>query len=322
MLPRPDVILTDLFLNAERRLVVHLSNNGDAPFLVERGSLKIFVDNSLKGSYTLGELTERRSLSPGERAAFDTPMTIRGRHGVEARLDISPDADEGGRGSKFLRKVLEGVPIGPDIMVKDVILTEDFELSIVLSNAGETELRRGTTLKVRVIMNDRKVSEFDHLIDEPLRPNSGSRYVIEPPYRISVGGNARVRVTIWPKQAGDDIRPGNNTLERDFMIFSFRIDPQTSQEFPFSPSSFWDKSSPRSHNIKTEVRWDGGGAPLRLSLKREGNLRKLTQVSGKSPLEMEVSAEEEKGSTGRAWRFLVTNLMEKPVEGHLIVQSP
>ncbi len=322
MLPRPDVVLTDLFLNAKRRLVVHLSNNGDAPFLLKRGSLKIFVDKALEGSYTVGELCKRRSLSPKEGASFETPTTIKGRHEVDAHLDISPDADDGGRGSKSLTKILEGVPIGPDIMVKDLVLTEDLELSIILSNVGETELRRGTTLKVRVIMNDRKVSEFDHLIDEPLRPNSGSRYIIEPPYRISVGGNARVRVTVWPKHAEDDIRPGNNALERDFMIFSFRIDPQTSQEFAFFPSSLWDKDSSRSRNIKTELRWDGGGAPLRLSLKREGNLNKPAQVSGKSPLEMEVAAEEEKGSMGRAWRFLVTNLMEKTAEGHLIVQSP
>ena len=319
---RPDVVLTDLSLNAKRRLVVHLSNNGDAPFLLEQGSLKIFVDNVLKGSYGLGGLSERRSLPPKEEAAFDTSIRIMGRHEVYVHLEISPEADEGDRESKSVRKILESVPIGPDIIVKDLVLTEDLELSIVLSNAGETELRRGTTLRIRVMLNDRRVSEFDHLITEPLRPGSESRYIVEPPYRVSVGGNARVKVTIWPKQAGDDIRPGNNTLERDFVIFPFRIDPQMTQEFAFFPPSLLTKDSSPGPSIKTEVRWDGGGAPLRLSLKREGDLRKLAQVSGKSPLELEFPAGEEKDSTGKAWRFLITNLMGRTVEGHLIVQSP
>ena len=320
---RPDVILTDLSLNAKRELTVRLFNRGNAPFLFAEGTIRVFVDNVLKGSYPLEGLVQGCSLSPGAEAAFAVSVTIVGRREVYAHLEFSHGhgTDEGSPEDRSLKKILESPPIGPDIVVKDLVLTEDLELSIVLSNSGERRLRAGTALRIRVLLNGRRVSEFDHLITEPLRPNFGSRYIVEPPYHISIGGSVRVKVTIWPKQAGDDIRPDNNTLEKDFLIFPFQIDAQASQEFPFFPPSLSAEGSFQDQNIRTEVRWDGGGAPLRLRLKREGNLKELAQVTGKSPLELRFSAGEE-DSAGKAWRFLVTNLTEKKVQGHLIVQSP
>jgi len=85
--------------------------------------------------------------------------------------------------NNVLKKRLEG-RLGPDIVVKELDLTDDFELSIVLSNAGEMELRKGTTLRIRILLNDQRVSEFDHFISEPLKPSFGTRYIIDPPYRV------------------------------------------------------------------------------------------------------------------------------------------
>ncbi len=87
---------------------------------------------------------------------------------------------------------MEGLPIGPDLLVKELDLSEDFDLTIVLSNAGELELRKGTTLRIRIFMNGQKVSEFDHFISEPLKPYWGSGYAIDPPYRVRVNANSKV----------------------------------------------------------------------------------------------------------------------------------
>ena len=221
-----------------------------------------------------------------------------------------------------LRKRLEGSPLGPDIVVKELDLTDDFELSIVLSNAGELELRKGTTLRIRILLNDRRVSEFDHFISEPLKPSFGTRYIIDPPYRVRINENARVKVVIWPKQSTEDIHLENNTLERNFAIYPFKISPQASQEFPLLLFSLRPKDNRQGDKVKTEVRWDGGGSPLKLSLRGTGHYKRIAPITGKSPLKLEVPIKNEKNLKKRPWRISVANLMEKAVEGHLIIQYP
>jgi len=221
-----------------------------------------------------------------------------------------------------LKKVLESLPIGPDIIVKELELTDDFELSILLSNAGEAELRKGTTLRIRVFLNGQKVSEFDHFISEPLRPFSRNRYAVIPPYRIRVEGNSKVRVSVWPKGGADDIRLDNNTLEEYFTIFPFILGPQKGHDFPFLPFSDPLKNKGQKEKVKVEVRWDGGGYPLRLRLKGSDNSKKFPAVSGKSPLKMEIPIEDENDKKGQSWRISVVNLMENKAEGFVIIQTP
>jgi hypothetical protein len=245
-----------------------------------------------------------------------------GRHEIYAFLDIGPGANERDPENKALRKVLESLPVGPDLVVKDLELREDFELLIVLSNAGDGELRKGTTLRIRIYLNDQKVSDFDHLITESLKPHLGNGYVVDPPYRVTVSGNTKVKVLISAKQAADDLRRENNTIERRFVIFPFRIDPQSSQVFPFFPPPLRSKEHSQPGKVKAEVRWDGGGFPLRVSLRRGGGFRGRAPVSGKSPLKVEIPIETERDQKDKAWRISIANLMEKRAEGFLIIQSP
>jgi len=224
--------------------------------------------------------------------------------------------------NNVLKKRLEGPALGPDIVVKELDLTDDFELSIVLSNAGEMELRKGTTLRIRILLNDQRVSEFDHFISELLKPSFGTRYIIDPPYRVRIDGNARVKVVIWPKQSTEDIHLENNTLERNFAIYPFRIAPQASQEFPLLLSSLRLKDNRQSDKVKTEVRWDGAGSLIRLSVKGTGHHKRIAPITGKSPLKLEVPIKNEKNLRSKPWRISVANLMEKGVEGHLIIQYP
>ena len=221
-----------------------------------------------------------------------------------------------------LKRKLGGFLTGPDLVVKELNVNEDFELSFILSNAGEEELRNGRTLRIRIFINDQRVSEFDHFIAEPLKPHFENQCTIDPPYRIRVNGNSRVKVVIGSKHPDDDVRIENNVLQRTFAIIPFKIESEVSQEFPFLLKNLRSKENRQDDKIKMEVRWDGGGAPLRLSLKGARHLKEMGSVSGKSPLQLEVPLRDEKKQKGKAWRLSIANLMKERAVGFLIIQSP
>jgi hypothetical protein len=318
----PEIRVTDLTLDPQRRVVVTLANVGKGVFPLRDGTLKVSVDGMPKGSYTLGSSSGQDHLLPEESMTVSTSVSLAGRHEVYAYIETDPGLQERKKEGVGFRKMLEGPPVGPDIIIKELDLTEDYELSILLCNAGEGELRKGTTFRVRVYLNDQKVSDFDHLVSEPLRPLSGNRYAIDPPYRVRISGTSKVRVSIWPKGISDDIRLDNNTIERYFVIYPFKIGPQKSEDFPLLPFSYPLKKKGQKEKVRTEVRWDGGGFPLRLSLIGLGSSQKPPVVTGRSPLRLEVPIEGEKDRTGQPWRISVANLMEKRVEGTLIIQTP
>ena len=322
LLAYPDLTISRLDLSPDRRVVIHIVNIGDEPFPLREATVRIFVDGILKGSYPLGSPTERSRLSPKEEIVITTSVVIIGHHEVYASIEPVPESKERNLANNGLRKRFKSLPIGPDLVVKALDLSDDFDLTIVLSNAGELELPNGTTLRIRIYMNGQKVSEFDHFISESLKPSLQSRYVIDPPYRVRVSANTRVKVVISPRQPKDDVQPENNSLERNFGIFPFKIEPQTSQEFSLDLSSPDLKESRRGEIMKAEVRWDGGGAPLSLSLRGGANLRRISPIKGKSPLKLEVPIGEGPNRKGKSWRFSIANLMEKKAEGHLIIQSP
>lgn len=220
------------------------------------------------------------------------------------------------------KRKLGGFLKGPDLIVKELSLNEDFELSFVLTNAGEEELRKGRTLQIRIFINGRRVSEFEHFIAGPLKPHSENRFTIDPPYRVKVNGNSRVKVVIGPKDPEDDVRIENNMLERTFAIIPFKIEPEVNQEFPFLVKNLRSKENRQGDKIRMEVRWDGGGAPLRLSLRGARHLKEIGSVSGKSPLQLEVPIRDEKKQRGKAWRLSIANLMKEKAVGFLIIQSP
>jgi len=318
----PDLTITDLFLNPQRKLAVTIANVGESPLPLGAGNLKVFVDGDLKGSYTLGSLSGQSSLPVKGSITLTTPLTPVGRHEIDAHVDFSYGIKESNEENNSLKKVLEGFPAGPDVVVKDLDLTEDLELMIILCNAGDVDLRKGVTFRIRILVNGRKVSEFDHFISEPLKAHSENRYLMEPPSQIGITGISKVKVSISPKLSSDDIRLENNVLERTFIIFPFRIGPQGREEFSFSFSSLRPQSESPAERMKAEARWGGSGSPLMLSLKKSGTSKEIPTLSGKSPLRVEFSIPFEEVQKGILWNISVTNLVDKKVEGHLIIQHP
>jgi hypothetical protein len=318
----PDLTITNLFLNPRKRLSVTVANIGNSPLPMGFGNLKIFVDGQIKGSYGLDSLSNQSFLQPKEDITFTTSFIIRGRREVKAYVETGHEIGELNEENNHLEKVLEGLPIGPDITIEDLDLTEDFDLYIILSNAGEADLRRGAIFRIRVFVNGLKISEFDHFVSEGLRANFGNRYTIDPPYGVGIGGTAKVKVSISPKFPSDDIYLGNNMIERTFNIFPFRMLPQGKQEFSFTVSSPRLKEDGQIEKIKAEVRWEGEGASLLLSFIGPEPLHSIQPISDRSPQKVELPIHFEEVQSESLWRVSVDNLMEKKVEGHLIIQHP
>ena len=318
----PDLAVTDVFLTARRELAATIINSGDSPLLLKDGNLKILVDGSLKGSYALQTLSDQASLPVKGTMVLTTPLTLVGRHEVEAHVSFPREVKESNEENNHLKKILEGPAAGPDIIVKQLELTEDFELLIFLSNAGEVDLRKGAIFQVQVFVNDQKMSEFDHFISEALKANLKNRYTVAPPYQVGIAGISRVRVSISPEQPSDDIHLENNVLERTFVIFPFKIKPQEKEEFSFSFLTPRFRSKTQSERVTIEARWEWGGSSLKLSFKKSGVTDEIPTLTGKSPLKLEFPIPFEETQKENVWSVLITNLIKKRVEGYLVIQHP
>jgi len=344
----PDLTISDISLSEAGKVEVMISNigKGFAPYRV--GSLMIYVDGQLKWRDSLGTLPDQTFLQPGGRVLYTTPVQLVGRHEVQAVVDnekkmveenelnniftkvlgkekseakpIVPAPIIGEK--KSPKKVLDGLPAGPDIVVKDLDLTEDLELMIMLSNAGEVDLRKDVTFQIQIFVNDQKISEFDHFIREVLKANFGNRYIIDPPFYVGITGISKVKVSISPELSSDDIRLKNNVLGRTFIIFPFRIGPQRKEEFSFSLSPARPHGEGQPEKVKIEAKWEESSSHLMLSFKKSGSIKGTPTLSGKSPLKVEFPIPLEEVQKESVWSICMTNLAEKKVEGHLIIQHP
>jgi archaellum component FlaG (FlaF/FlaG flagellin family) len=318
----PDPAIVDLFLTPRRELVVTISNFGDSQIPLRDGNLRILVDGSLKGRYPLRSLSDQSSLPAKGTMTLTTPLVLVGRHEVEADLGFPIEVKETNRENNHMRRILEGAPVGPDIVVSQLVLTEDFELVIILSNAGEVDLRKGAIFQVQVFVNDQKMSEFDHFISEALKANLKNRYTVSPPYQVGITGIAKVKVSISPELSSDDIHLENNVFERTFIIFPFQIKPQGKEEFSFSFLTPRVRSKAQPENVSIEARWEWGGSSLKLSFKKSGSADGIPTLTGKSPLKIEFPIPYEEAQKENVWSVFITNVIRKKVEGHLIIQHP
>jgi archaellum component FlaG (FlaF/FlaG flagellin family) len=318
----PDLAIIDLFLTPRKEVAVTITNSGDSPLPLGEGNLRILVDGSLKGSYALRGLSGQSSLPVKGTMTLTTPLVLVGRHEVDAHVGFPNEVKESNEENNHLMKILEGPPVGPDIVVKQLELTEDFELMIILSNAGEVDLRKGAIFQVQVFVNDQKMSEFDHFISEALKANSKNRYIVAPPYQVGIAGISKVKVSISPELPSDDIHLENNIIERTFIIFPFNIKPQGKEEFSFSFLAPQLRSRTQTEKVTIEARWEWGGSSLRLSFKKSGSIDGIPTLTGKSPLKVEFPIPLEESQKENVWTVFITNLIRKKVEGHLIIQHP
>jgi archaellum component FlaG (FlaF/FlaG flagellin family) len=318
----PNLAVTDLFLTSRRELAVTIANSGEHPLPLGNAKLKVMVDGSLKGYYTLRSLSDQSSLPIKGTLILTTPLVVVGRHEIDAEMIFPNELKESNKENNHLKKILEGPPVGPDIIVRQLELTEDFELVIILSNAGEVDLRKGAIFQIQVFVNDQKMSEFDHFISEALKANLKNRYMVTPPYQVGLTGISRVKVSISPELSSDDINLEDNTIERTFIIFPFQIKPQEKEEFSFSFLSPGFRSKDQTEKVTVEARWEWGGPSLKLSFRKSGRVEGIPTLTGKSPLKVEFSIPYEEAENENAWSVLITNLVKKRVEGYLIIQHP
>jgi hypothetical protein len=317
-----DLAITKLFFNPQGKLSVTLANLRDHSISLVEGSLKIAIDGVLKESYTLRSLSDQSFLPAKGSMTLVTPLTFVGRHEVLAYVEFANEAKKPDEESNSLKRILDRPPVGPDIVVKDLELTEDLELMIVLSNAGEADLRKGAIFQIQVFLNGQKISEFDHFISQVLRAHFGNRYAVAPPYRVGMAGTSQVKVSIFPESPSDDIRPENNSFEKTFVVLPFKLGPRGGEEFNFSISPSPALGEGHVEKVKAEARCEGGSSALVLSFKLSGGPGGGLTFSGRSPLKLEFPVPVEELQKESVWSVLVTNPGGKRVEGYLIIQCP
>jgi hypothetical protein len=318
----PDLAITDLFLTPRKELAVVIANFGDSPLSLKEGNLKIRVDRALTGSYTLESLSDQPSLPVKGTMTLTTPWIFVGQHEVEVQVGFPNEVKESSEENNRLKKILKGPPVGPDIIVKHLELTEDLELMIILSNAGEVDLRKGAIFQIQMFVNDQKMSEFDHFISEALKANFKNRYIFTPPYQVGIAGISKVKVSISPELSANDIHLENNIIERTFILFPFKIRPQGKEEFSFSFLTPRLLSKDQTEKVTIEARWVWSGSSLKLSFKKSGDVDGIPTLTGKSPLKVEFPIPLEEVQKESFWSICMTNLAVKKVEGHLIIQHP
>lgn len=317
-----DLAITDLYLKKKRQLFTTLVNVGTVPLQMDGVVLSLFVDGRWEGRYSWEVLSSQKELQPQESIHLSLPYSIVGRREVEIRVESPKERIELNQENNQFKKALEGFPLGPDIAVKDFSLTEDLDLSILLCNEGEVDLRRGGTFRVRIYVNDRKISDFEHYLSEELKAHAKTIYVLTPPYRIPLKGSSRVRVSLMPKLRQDDIFLENNALERRFIIFPFQLGGQGREQFSFLIPRPPSRRESMSELIKMELRWEMATAPLQLSFHESEGNKDLPYFIGRSPIRVEWPLPTFEPQRESHWMVSVTNLFDNRIEGHLIIQHP
>jgi len=119
-------------------------------------------------------------------------------------------------------------------------------------------------------VNDRKISDFEHLTAKDLKVKSGNRLYRPSPYPIASEGISLVKDVIWPTPPLQDAEPQNNTLVRNVIVYPLKIEPRARQEFSFSIFSPRLKNSDSKEKVRAEARWDGDRFPLKTFFQRIG----------------------------------------------------
>ncbi len=211
---------------------------------------------------------------------------------------------------------------GSDLFIKDLGLGEDLELYVVIANAGEVDVQKGSTIRMQISINYRKVCDFEHLTTKVLKSKKGNRYLIHPPYAITLGGVTRVKASARETSPSRDAYAESRTMERTFVVHPFTIEPKEKEEFSFSIPSSGNRGVNPNEKVRAEARWEGTGFPLKLSLSGSGLIKSEASISGKSPLKMATSMSMVQGEKSETCLISVRNLLRKKVVGHVIVQHP
>jgi hypothetical protein len=97
--------------------------------------------------------------------------------------------------------------------------------------------------------------------------------------------------------------------------------PQEKQEFSFTVSPPRLKDDGQTEKIKAEVRWEGEGASLLLTFTGPEPIH-FRPISDRSLQKVEFPIHFGEVESESLWKVSVANLIEKKVEGYLIIQHP
>jgi hypothetical protein len=211
--PMPDIVPWGVALDADNRLIVTLVNQGDAPAPDTAASVAISVDGKVRGAYLLRNLSDRSFVAPGGRIAIPTNFRLGGDYRrVGVRVDPGNALAEANERQNMLTRTLRPTALtGPDFRIADLYRTGAGALRIRLVNAGTAAAPVGTRVSLRVIVDERVVSNFSADMGG-IAPGAGRDAA--PPTPAVIGATrAKVRVLANTTTFRDETDSTNNVRE-------------------------------------------------------------------------------------------------------------
>lgn len=209
----PDLAVTGLRLDAQNRLLVTITNHGDATVPAGVGSLSIAIDGKPVGSYALGNLADQSFRTPGGSLTIPTNFRLAG--GLRQVLAV---VDPGGaiaesnehqnlRSRSLLPSPSAGVDLTPDLLYRD----SSGLLRFRVRNLGNQAPASPFPAVARVIVGGTVVADL--ALDLGGLAAGGSRW-ISPAPAIAVPNPGRVRVLLTTPSFLAELDSTNNVREQ------------------------------------------------------------------------------------------------------------
>ncbi|UXI70128.1 hypothetical protein [Tahibacter amnicola] len=208
----PDVDVADAWLDADNRLQVSLTNDGDTLVWPGKGGLTIFIDGRAVMSYRLGDLADDAFRYPGGVTTVSTNIRLFGPYRrVGIVVDPHDDIVEAMEVHNSHTHSLLPAPLtGFDLAIGPMLRSSGGELWIPIRNQGNarTPAAHPATLTIRVDDGATRTIAFDAGNILP----GGTRWVMPSP-AIGLPAVHRVHARLNPGAFLQDLDSVNNTAE-------------------------------------------------------------------------------------------------------------
>lgn len=209
---KPDLIISDLSLDADNRLIVAIKNEGYGPVVRDTGTLAIAIDGKSIGGYSLANLSDKSYKNLNGTTTIPTNFKLAGSNRrVSAFIDASSAIAESNE-FQNIRCITFNPPVknGPDFIVSQLFLSGN-NLRIRIKNIGNAASPANFASRIRVIVNNSTVTDLTPNLPS-LAPNGST--VIAPSPAIPIVGTQQVRVLFNTNHFADEIDNTNGVLEK------------------------------------------------------------------------------------------------------------
>ncbi|HHG86499.1 MAG TPA: hypothetical protein ENJ82_17240 [Bacteroidetes bacterium] len=210
---RPDLVISDLSLDGNNRLVVSIKNEGYGPVVADTGTLSIAIDGKAIGSYSLANLSDKSYKNLNGTTTISTNFKLSGSNRrVSAFIDAGNVIAETNE-FQNVKSITFNPPAknGPDFTISQLARTPAGQLRITVRNVGNAASSPNFPVKIRVIINETVAADLSPNLPS-LAPNAST--VISPSPAIAIAGLKSVRALLNTAHFNDEIDNTNGILEK------------------------------------------------------------------------------------------------------------